>query len=237
MRWLFPPMNIFVCLSTPFDMLGSSFFRLFTLALLCATVRAGQTNYTIDDGAQAVVYSQTPVLQCTTSTCPESWTNQLFNRTSTLTESPIIVGFTGNAIYAYLTLAGACIFNIDGVDVGVFNNTAPVSPGNIQLAYHNASIPDGDHILLISPAQADMVIEFDYVIHTVFSADRKSSTLAGMRAIISGVIIGAALVAGIITATYFWRRRDKQRKLFLRGIPLGDGDETSIKMATIATKK
>ncbi|KAJ7112939.1 hypothetical protein C8R44DRAFT_234155 [Mycena epipterygia] len=206
------------------------FCPIYVIALLCGVVRAGLTNYTIDDEASAVVYSHTPILRCTPSSCSEAWTNQLFNGTSTLTESPIIVSFTGSAIYAYLDVAGACIFNIDGDDVGVFNNTVP--SGDIQLAYHNTSIPDGPHLLLISPADTTTLIEFDYVI-----VSKNSPRKALVGAIVGGVVGGMVLFVGLFIAGLFLRRRAKQRKLFLRGIPLGDDDKASIKMGQLSTKK
>ncbi|KAJ7078420.1 hypothetical protein B0H15DRAFT_860390 [Mycena belliarum] len=213
-------------------MLSSSV--LFPFALLCGLVRAGLTNYTIDDGNSAVVYSRTPVLQCSASTCPESWTSQLFNQTSTMTESPIIIAFTGSAIYVYLTMAGQCIFNIDGIDVGVFNNSGAAAAGNIQLAYSNTSVPDGDHIILISPAHANTLIEFDYAIYTAATNDAKHS--ARVRAIVAGVLSATVLVSGLITSAFLWRRHERERKFLLRGVRLVDADKldkASIKMGHV----
>ncbi|KAJ6602670.1 hypothetical protein DFH09DRAFT_450572 [Mycena vulgaris] len=211
-----------------------SFTFILGIAFLSRLACAGLTNYTIDDGASAVIYSETPIFQCTRGTCPEPWTTPLFNGTSTSTEGPIIVAFTGNAVYVYLAIVGACMFNLDGAYVGVFNNTAPTGNVAVQMAYHNTSIPDGPHILLISPAQADMLIDFDYVIYT---AATKNFPKAHVGAIVGGVVGAVALVSGLAVIAFFWRRRDRQRKLFLRGVPLGDGDKASIKMVPMPTEK
>ncbi|KAJ6629922.1 hypothetical protein B0H10DRAFT_1213290 [Mycena sp. CBHHK59/15] len=134
------------------------------IALLCGLSRAALTNHTIDDASPSVVYASRPILQCNAETCPPSLTANLTNGTLTLTEGSIMFPFTGNGIYIYLDVAGECIFNIDGVEVGRFNNSDPQN--DIQLVYHNTSVPDGDHLFLISPAQPGMWIEFDYAIYT-----------------------------------------------------------------------
>ena len=78
----------------------------------------------------------------------------------------------GTALYVYLVIAGSCLFTIDGDEVGVFNNTVPT--GNIHLAYYNTSMPDGPHVLLISPTENVMLIEYTCVnvfhLHTVVTS-------------------------------------------------------------------
>ncbi|KAJ7655836.1 hypothetical protein DFH06DRAFT_1473996 [Mycena polygramma] len=134
-------------------------------ALLCAPVIAELTNFTVDDTDPSVVYSPTPVLYCSPSSCPASYTDLLFNGTSTLTQHPIVFSFTGSGIYVFLDVsAGGCVFTVDGEDVGVFNKTSP--NGSIELAYRNTSIPTGSHVLLISPAHTESIIELDYIIYT-----------------------------------------------------------------------
>ncbi|KAF7334443.1 hypothetical protein MVEN_02273800 [Mycena venus] len=159
-------------------MLGPLF--LCSIALLCTSAIAKLTNFTIDDTSPAVVYGQTPILQCNPSECPPSWTNRTFNGTSTLTEGAIIVSFTGSEVYVFLEASGGCIFSIDGQDVALWNNGLPT--GAINLAYYNTSIPSGPHLLLISPASPESLIEFDYIIYTV--------DVENARAVPVGAIVG-----------------------------------------------
>jgi hypothetical protein len=71
----------------------------------------------------------------------------------------------------FLALSGGpCIFNIDGSDVALLPNGVPPT-GDIRLAYRNTSIPAGSHILLISPAHAESLIELDYIIYTYVDPD------------------------------------------------------------------
>ncbi|KAJ7159960.1 hypothetical protein C8R43DRAFT_1124326 [Mycena crocata] len=175
-----------------------NFAFLSAIASLLAVTSAVLTNYTLDDSSPAIVYSHTPTLQCNRSTCPEGWTTQLFNRTSTLTQSP-----------------GACSFNVDGDNVGVSNNSNP--NGNIQLAYRNTSMLDGPPLLLISPAQAEMLIELGYIIYTYgsstsllgtigesnnLSADKKKSEQTHVGAIVAGVVGGVVLIFGTLLGCF-----------------------------------
>ncbi|KAJ7214618.1 hypothetical protein C8J57DRAFT_1255727 [Mycena rebaudengoi] len=56
--------------------------------------------------------------------------------------------------------SGTCFFNLDGrVVVEYF------SGGNdIRLVFRNTSMPDGPHVLMIYPAEAGWLIQFDYVV-------------------------------------------------------------------------
>ncbi|KAJ7487252.1 hypothetical protein B0H11DRAFT_2014948 [Mycena galericulata] len=193
-------------------------------------VNAVLTNHTVDNGDPSVFYAGTPAsMHCNATSCPG-----LFNGTGTLTASPIIVSFTGSALYIYLTAAGVCTFTIDGADVGIFNNSLPNYKKSIQPAYHNISIPDGHHVLTISPA-ATTLIEFDYLIYT----SGQTSMPRGIRqvgAIIGGVLGGVALVLALLIAAFFLRRCERQRKLFIRGVPLSEDDKTSIRMNQMAGK-
>jgi len=205
-----------------------------SIALLCSSAIAELNNYTIDDASPSVVYSEHPILQCNPSNCPSSWTNQVFNETSTITQSPIIVSFTGSAVYVFLAATGGCIFNIDGADVALYNNG--VADGYIGLAYHNTSIPAGSHRLLISPAQPESVLEFDYIIYTV---DVPKSRKVHVGAIVGGMIGGVVFIAVLVVGAFFLRKRDQRHKLRVRGVPLGDGEDKSsiIKMMQMPAEK
>ncbi|KAJ7487254.1 hypothetical protein B0H11DRAFT_1114766 [Mycena galericulata] len=198
-------------------------------------VNARLTNHTIDDSDPSVMYTHTPIIQCNATACP-GFTKGLFNGTSTLTESPIVVSFTvsGSALYIYLNTAGVCIFTIDGADVGDFNNSLPNYKPSIQLAYHNTFIPDGHHVLMISPAENTTLLEFDYLIYT----SGQTSAPRGIRvgAIVGGVLGGVALVLALLIAAFLLRWRERQRKLYIRGVPLSEDDKTSIRMNQMAGK-
>jgi hypothetical protein len=77
-------------------MLSRLSLLLCSIAWLCVSASAKLTNFTIDDASPAVVYTQTPILQCSPSSCPPGWiANTTFDGTATLTQSPIIVTFVG----------------------------------------------------------------------------------------------------------------------------------------------
>ncbi|KAJ7487253.1 hypothetical protein B0H11DRAFT_1913417 [Mycena galericulata] len=193
------------------------------------------TNHTVDDSDPSVLYTGAPASEQCNTACPG-----LFNGTGTFTASPIIVSFTGSALYIYLAAAGVCTFIIDGDDVGNFNfnNSLPNYKNSIQPAYHNNTIPDGHHVLTISPA-ATTLIEFDYLIYTE-SHVRSGQTSAprGIRvgAIVGGVLGRVALILALLIAAFFLRRRERQRKFFNRGVPLSEDDKTSIRMNQMAGK-
>ncbi|KAF8137833.1 hypothetical protein K438DRAFT_1786307 [Mycena galopus ATCC 62051] len=211
----------------------------FALLLCISTTLAKLTNHTIDDSSPDVIYGHdAQILQCNPSNCAAGWTNQTLDGTSTITSSSIIVPFTGSAVYVFLNAAGGCVFAIDNVHVGAWNNT-PNPDGGIQLAYSNTSLPSERHVLVIAPGSADAVMELDYIIYTV---DVKEPRVG---AIIGGVIGGIAVLGlGVFALLSLVRRRNQRRrilnlqrrKVFLnsRGVPLGEGesdkDKSSIKM-------
>ncbi|KAJ7186612.1 hypothetical protein C8R46DRAFT_1024647 [Mycena filopes] len=204
---------------------------MFALYLLCSTVwgaaLAKPTNYTLDDASPSVQYGNTPILRCSPNTCPESWTSQLFNGTSTLTQSSIVVPFTGGASYTYSSSFRAD--DIDGDTVGQFDNSP--GNGNIQLAYHNTSIPAGTHRLLILPAEPETLIEFDYII---YATEVKTPARKVPVGVIVGSVFGAvAVVAAVIVALLCLRKKQIRRKVFVRGVPLGDDDKSSINIKMI----
>jgi hypothetical protein len=156
-------------------------------------------------------------------------------------------------VYVFLAATGGCIFNIDAADVALYNNG--VADGYIGLAYHNTSIPAGPHLLLISPAQPGSVIEFDYIIYTYVhppiaalvdiskilhpSVDVPKPQNVPVGVIVGGVIGGVMFMAVLLVGALFLRRRDQRRKLLVRGVPLGDGEDKSsiIKMMQIPAEK
>ncbi|KAJ6589249.1 hypothetical protein B0H19DRAFT_1103389 [Mycena capillaripes] len=206
------------------------------IALFCTSVIAELTNYTIDDASPSMVYGPSPILQCNTDTCPASTTKLLFNGTSTFTQKPTILSFTGSAIYVFMDVSdGGCVFTIDGDDVGFFNTTSP--DGSIELAYHNTSMPAGSHVLLISPAHPESLIELDYIIYTADVQPRRSPRKVHVGAIVGGVIGAVLVTVGLIVGAFFLRRRDERRKLFIRGVPLGDDDKASINLKMLQLPK
>lgn len=66
----------------------------------------------------------------------------------------------------HLGISGACLFSIDGVEVGVWNDTVPGDGQNIRLVYQDAALSDTHHTLVIYPADAGMFVQFDYVMYT-----------------------------------------------------------------------
>ncbi|KAJ7083918.1 hypothetical protein C8R43DRAFT_1051920 [Mycena crocata] len=202
------------------------------LGLLCAVVHARLTNYTIDDTSPAVTYTQDPLIRCTLGSCDPSWTDRLHNGTSSTTSSPIMVSFTGTAVYVFLETYGRCIFNIDGVQAGVYTNIAE-SDTNISLAYHNTALRPGPHTLVMYPAKAGSFIQFDYVVYT------NNMPKSHLGAIVGGVVGGLALAAVLTVAAFFLCRREKQKRLSTRGIRLGDHwpDKPSLKLAEMGAQK
>ncbi|KAJ7448501.1 hypothetical protein FB451DRAFT_1567213 [Mycena latifolia] len=201
--------------------------RLSLLAVLCGTVSGTLKNYTIDNTDGAVVYTEQPLVLCTPGTCRPS--GELFNGTSTITGGSIIVSFTGTAVYAYLAVVGECIFDLDGVQAGYI----PTDAEKISLAYENWGLPAGPHTLTMSPAKADQYIQFDYLVYTNTVPHK-----AHVGAIVGGVIGGVALTATLSLVAFFLRRRNKQRKVAARGIPLEDHwtDKSSLKLAQMNDK-
>ncbi|KAJ7116474.1 hypothetical protein C8R44DRAFT_792646 [Mycena epipterygia] len=221
--------------------ISTSMRYLWVVVLLIGAVHAGLMNHTIDDTSPSIVYSHIPFQRCTSITCQASWTAGLYNGSSTITEGPITFSFIGNALYVFLAIFGTCTFNLDGNTVGTLNTTVPVvlfGPGEsegVHPVYTNTSIPDGPHTLMITPLDISpgnpTFIEFDYLVYTA-NSPRKSH----VGAIIGGVIGGLVLTVGMLIAAFFMRRRRNRKRLFLRGIPLGDDDKPSIKLTPITGK-
>ncbi|KAK7017596.1 hypothetical protein R3P38DRAFT_2634559 [Favolaschia claudopus] len=132
------------------------------IASLCTSALSKLTNYTIDDTSPAVNYTPNTTFRCDPNTCLPQWTNQTWNGTSTLTQDPFLVSFTGSEVYVFLEANAGVIFNLDGHNVSLWND--PYPSDIIRLAYSNTSMPSGSHTLLISPAHPLSLIEFDYLI-------------------------------------------------------------------------
>ncbi|KAF7340543.1 hypothetical protein MSAN_02125800 [Mycena sanguinolenta] len=196
---------------------------LWAVAVLCLPVRGRLTNFTLDDTSPVISYNPAPVMQCSPSTCPEPLPPLVppYNGTSTLVESGVIsIPFVGTAVYVYLSVEGACSFNLDGRIIGDAVNHDPIS-----LAFYNDSLSDTAHILTISVVEPKGSIVLDYV---VFSHNVRTSR----GAIIGGVIGGVATAAILSIAGLLLRRRQKRKQLSTRGIPLGDHwpDKPSIQL-------
>ncbi|KAJ6517708.1 hypothetical protein DFH09DRAFT_1195006 [Mycena vulgaris] len=201
---------------------------------MCRLAHAALTNHTIDDTSPAVVYTQPPLIQCMPTTCDEPWTKRLFNGTSAITNSPIIVSFTGTAVYVYLGIAGSCIFNLDGIEAGLWNDTIQGDDQIISQAYWNAGLLDVKHTLTIYPATPESFVQFDYLIYS-----SSSSRKLRVRAIIGGVVGGVAFGAALSIVAFLVHRRERKRRLSMRGIPLGDHwpDKPSIKLVQMPAQK
>ncbi|KAJ7116475.1 hypothetical protein C8R44DRAFT_879843 [Mycena epipterygia] len=203
---------------------------LWVVVLLAGAVRAGLTNYTIDDMSPSIVYSHIPLERCTSTTCGGQ-TSSTYNGTATLTDGPITFSFTGSELYVIGAMFGICTFGLDGNTVGTLNLSVIGENADLRPIYTNTSIPDGPHTLVITPLTDVTVIWLDYLIYTA-NSPRKTH----VGAIVGGVIGGLVLTVGVFFAAFFIRRRKNRKRLFLRGIPLGDEDKASIKLTPIAGK-
>ncbi|KAJ6534488.1 hypothetical protein DFH09DRAFT_1180522 [Mycena vulgaris] len=198
--------------------------------LLCGNVYGSPMNYTLDDTSPAINYTQAPLLRCAPGICDAPWTARLFQGTSATTAAPIVVPFTGSAVYVYLGTLGTCMFALDGVVVGAYaDGTSTSEAADIRLAYWATDLPDSAHVLTIYPAKEGQFVQLDYIIYTHASALRN----AHLAAIISGVLGGGALVGLLSLAAFLVRRREKLRQISMRGIPLGDHwpDQPRLKLA------
>ncbi|KAJ7728021.1 hypothetical protein B0H14DRAFT_3001340 [Mycena olivaceomarginata] len=190
------------------------------IAWLCVSASAKLTNFTIDDASPAVVYTGTPIFQCSPSSCPPGWiANTTFDGTATLTQSPIIVTFVGSQVYVFLVVSGSCNFTIDGVDVGSWGDARP--DGVAELAYHNTSLLVRPHVLLISPASPTSLIELDYIIYTADVPTHKPP----VASIIGGVIGGVAALTLLGIGAFFLRRQDQRRRIAGAG---GEQNKSSV---------
>jgi hypothetical protein len=72
----------------------------------------------------------------------------------------------GSAVYVYLGITGSCLFNLDGRTVGEFIDTIGSDANTMHLAFHNASMPDVPHVLVIYPAEAGLYVQLDRVVYT-----------------------------------------------------------------------
>jgi hypothetical protein len=204
------------------------------LALFCIAARGALTNFTLDDTSPLIGYPPPVLLRCSPATCPPDQTDYLHNGTSTMTEGGIIFAFIGSAVYVYLGVKGTCVFTIDGVDAGEFSTTGTFN--YMSLGFMNDSMPDTPHNLTIYPSSPNAVIQLDYII---FSHNVPSTSKSRRKAIIGGVIGGIAAVAILSFVTFLLRRRQKQKRLFTNGIPLGEHwpDKPSIQLVGMGNQK
>ncbi|KAK6969225.1 hypothetical protein R3P38DRAFT_3147035 [Favolaschia claudopus] len=188
------------------------------LALSCVAVQATLTNFTLDDTAPSIVYTETPILRCSPDDgeCSPDFTSQLFNGTSTMTDGTIVIPFTGSAMFVYLST------------LGDFQSPNTTHSDEILLAWTNTSMADAPHILRISPKLEDWFIQLDYVIY--------SHNVPTFRrgAIIGGTVVGALAAAVLLSIGAFWlKRRVRQKRVATRGILLGDNwvDKPSLRVS------
>ncbi|KAF8148754.1 hypothetical protein K438DRAFT_1779533 [Mycena galopus ATCC 62051] len=83
-----------------------------------------------------------------------------------------------SAVYVFLNAVGGCVFAVDNVDVGAWNDM-PSPDGGIKLVYSNTSLCSEPHVLVIAPRRADVDIELDYIIYTTPASAQSSGTLSG----------------------------------------------------------
>ncbi|KAJ7491003.1 hypothetical protein FB451DRAFT_1552551 [Mycena latifolia] len=206
------------------------------IATLLGSVSASLMNHTLDDRSPSIIYGP-GTIECPSTACPGIDTARLFNGTSTITTSSITIPFTGSAIYLFFTIIGSCNLILDGNIVEMLNFTLPAADTVIGLppSCTMISMPDGPHTLVIAPSSnattITTLIELDYIIYTA-STPRKSH----VAAIVGGVIGGVVLTGGMFGALLFLRRRDRRKRLFRRGIPLGDQDEPSVELGRVKGK-
>ncbi|KAF8143710.1 hypothetical protein K438DRAFT_1783552 [Mycena galopus ATCC 62051] len=135
-----------------------------------------------------------------------------------------------SAVYVFLNAVGGCVFAVDNVDVGAWNDM-PSPDGGIKLVYSNTSLCSEPHVLVIAPRRADVDIELDYIIYTVDVKDPRVGAIVGD--VIGGI---AVLGLGVFVLLSLVRRRNQRRRIlnFQRWVPLGGGesdkDNSSIKM-------
>ncbi|KAM5539190.1 hypothetical protein V8D89_007063 [Ganoderma adspersum] len=106
----------------------------------------------------------------------QTWHDTMY--LSVVTPATITVRFNGSAVYVFNVLGkvvpGAAMsnisFSIDGENVGQFIRS-PESSADIlynQLVYHNTTLSDGPHTLVMTPADLTLMM-FDYFLYTTQS--------------------------------------------------------------------
>ena len=97
----------------------------------------------------------------------------------------ITINFNGSAVYVFniipntlpaFTLANIS-FSIDGEPVGVFFHSPDASSMILyhQLVYHNATLNNGPHTLVMAPVGNDSLVLFDYLVYTAQGNDTTPS--------------------------------------------------------------
>lgn len=113
----------------------------------------------------------------------QTWHDTMY--LSVVTPATITVRFNGSAVYVFNVLGkvvpGAAMsnisFSIDGENVGQFIRS-PESSTDIlynQLVYHNTTLKDGPHTLVMTPADLTLMM-FDYLLYTTQSDDTTPAT-------------------------------------------------------------
>jgi hypothetical protein len=62
-------------------------------------------------------------------------------------------------------MIGTCVFNLDGRTIGTFTDTINSDANTMHLTFHNASMPDVPHVLVIYPARAGWYVQLDRVVY------------------------------------------------------------------------
>ncbi|KAF7362542.1 hypothetical protein MVEN_00602300 [Mycena venus] len=156
-------------------MRSAAFRSLLCLLFICWRASAVLTNKTIDDTDPVVKYdsykpNDVPVRCNSTTTCsiPVLDSKGLIAGTLTSVAGEITIPFNGNqgtSVWVFLATTHniRCTFHIDGKDVGSFHYNVTNQQGNI-LGYHDTSIPQGPHKLVIISEQGGLT-DFDGLIY------------------------------------------------------------------------
>ncbi|KAJ7054285.1 hypothetical protein C8F01DRAFT_1164675 [Mycena amicta] len=202
------------------------------LAATSQAARARFVNVTIDDASPRVIYTSPPSLRCTSETCDAAWTARLFNGTSSTTSAPVIVPFTGTAVYVYLGVEGTVNFNLDGIFQGALTG---YNVDAVALAFWEPGLSNSNHVLTIYPSLIGgaEIMQLDYIVYTHEIHSKH------IGAIVGGVVGGVVFVALLSKGLFLLVRRRKQRRISMRGIPLGDDwpDKPSIQLSGMLPQK
>ncbi|KAF7313948.1 hypothetical protein HMN09_00553200 [Mycena chlorophos] len=161
------------------------FRTLETLLLVAASAGAAYgrlTNITLDDTSPEIIYTaalpsdvlfRCSALTRTPRVCDLGLVPALYNGTSTVTSAPIVVSFTGTAVYVNLGVNGTAMFGVDG------NWVASFLGGDLNSVVPAANITglvDGPHTLTMRGVRgnAAVAVQLDSVAYTYSQPDEPS---------------------------------------------------------------
>ncbi|KAJ7064370.1 hypothetical protein C8F01DRAFT_1131180 [Mycena amicta] len=193
------------------------------LAATSQAARARFVNVTIDDASPRVIY-----------TSPPTWTARLFKRdilhylgACNRSLSPV-----STAVYVYLGVEGTVNFNLDGIFQGALTG---YNVDAVALAFWEPGLSNSNHVLTIYPSLIGgaEIMQLDYIVYTHEIHSKH------IGAIVGGVVGGVVFVALLSKGLFLLVRRRKQKRISMRGIPLGDDwpDKPSIQLSGMLPQK